>query len=202
MIHVKFDMLLEAAAAVACKRNINGADEREKENFHDATAGIETVTFQELQVFQSQWINRVNKTTQSDMMMRQQFDCVISAPTIIATTTSKTTTTTTSSTITTTSTISTTTTGQCDSEAAVNNKKDKCTIANEGMYEVNSIISMHGNPKKKNSLRFKVRWEGYSERHDTMEPFRNVQNNKMVHDFLLHQNKKYLIPKMFRDIEN
>jgi hypothetical protein len=70
----------------------------------------------------------------------------------------------------------------------------------DDVYDVNSVLSMHGNSQKKNKkkLLFKVRWEGYSERHDTLEPWRNVKNNVFLHEFLTMNKRTHLIPKAFK----
>jgi hypothetical protein len=56
-------------------------------------------------------------------------------------------------------------------------------------YEVEAILDHKGNPKKKNTLFFKVKWKGYDISEATWEPWSNVQQLYVLNDYLAsHRN--------------
>ena len=65
-------------------------------------------------------------------------------------------------------------------------------------FFVESILSHTGNTKILSTLEFKVKWLGYDETHNSFEPWKNLRNTEQLHQYLLTQNLKHLIPKQFQ----
>ena len=63
-------------------------------------------------------------------------------------------------------------------------------------FVVESILDHSGDPKKKSELSFKVRWKGYTEEHDSWEPWKNLRLVEQLHDYLRSHNMAKLIPKV------
>lgn len=75
---------------------------------------------------------------------------------------------------------------------------DPVLIANKDqqMVNVESILEMKGNPhKSRNNLYFKVHWKGCTEREDSWEPYSNLRHNSILHEFLIRNKLRKLIPK-------
>jgi hypothetical protein len=75
---------------------------------------------------------------------------------------------------------------------------DPILIANkdEQMVNVESILEMKGNPhNSRSNLYFKVHWKGCTEREDSWEPYSNLRHNSILHDFLIRNKLRKLIPK-------
>ena len=62
--------------------------------------------------------------------------------------------------------------------------------------EVESIIRHHtGNPKRKTSMDFLVRWKGYDESEDLWLPWSELRTNNALHTYLRQNGMEKLIPK-------
>ena len=72
-------------------------------------------------------------------------------------------------------------------------------LKDSGLYVVQKILTHRGNSKKKSTLEFLVRWQGWSPEHDSWEPWENLRSNKRLHTYLISNNMKTLIPKRFRE---
>ena len=66
-------------------------------------------------------------------------------------------------------------------------------------YVVEKILEHTGDPKRRSTLEFKVRWQGYSEEHDSWEPWKNLRLVDKLHDYLRENNLSKLIPIMDND---
>ncbi len=67
------------------------------------------------------------------------------------------------------------------------------------LFRVKSIVSMHGTVGKNyDKLRFRVRWVGYTEKDDTLEPWRNLKFNSVLHSFLIAKGLQHMVHKKFR----
>jgi hypothetical protein len=66
-------------------------------------------------------------------------------------------------------------------------------------YVVEKILEHIGDPKRRSTLEFKVRWQGYSEEHDSWEPWKNLRLVDKLHDYLRENNLSKLIPIMDND---
>jgi transposase InsO family protein len=63
-------------------------------------------------------------------------------------------------------------------------------------FVVDSILEHTGDPKKKSELSFKVRWQGYTEEHDSWEPWKNLRLVEQLHDYLRSHDMAKLVPKV------
>ena len=74
-------------------------------------------------------------------------------------------------------------------------------IANKDqqMWEVEEIIAHRGNPKRRSSMTFRVRWTGFTEDDDTWEPWKNLRKNLKLHAYLRKSNLTALLPKPGED---
>jgi hypothetical protein len=63
-------------------------------------------------------------------------------------------------------------------------------------FVVEKIISHVGDIRHKSTLRFKVQWAGYDE--PTLEPFENLKDVGVFHDYLKHVGAQSLIPVRYR----
>lgn len=66
-------------------------------------------------------------------------------------------------------------------------------------YVVEKILEHTGDPKRRSTLEFKVRWQGYSDEHDSWEPWKNLRLVDKLHDYLRENNLSKLIPIMDND---
>jgi len=65
--------------------------------------------------------------------------------------------------------------------------------ANE--YLIGAVLAHAGDPKRRTSLDFLIRWEGYDESEDLWLPWKAVRLNPKVHDYLRTHGMSRLIPK-------
>jgi transposase InsO family protein len=74
---------------------------------------------------------------------------------------------------------------------------DPRTVANkdQGVFDIEKIITHDGNTNRKSTLRFLVRWRGFGPADDTWEPWKHVRLVKPVHDYLRSKGLDSLIPK-------
>ena len=61
-------------------------------------------------------------------------------------------------------------------------------------YVVDSILEHTGTPKKRSEMFFKVRWAGYSQEHDSWEPWKNLRLVDKLHEYLRDNGMAKLIP--------
>ena len=62
-------------------------------------------------------------------------------------------------------------------------------------WDVESIITHAGDPSHRKEMKFRVRWLGYDETHDTWEPWDHLRHNAKLHEYLRANKMKRLIPK-------
>ena len=61
---------------------------------------------------------------------------------------------------------------------------------------VEAILDMNGNPHgSQKDLTFKVRWSGRDDRDDSWETYSNLRHNAILHEFLIANKLRKLIPK-------
>ena len=65
-------------------------------------------------------------------------------------------------------------------------------------FFVEKILSMTGNPKKVHTLFFNIKWLGYDETHNSLEPWANLKHLDILHKYLIDNNLSLLIPKQHR----
>ena len=62
-------------------------------------------------------------------------------------------------------------------------------------YVIEKILDHDGTPDLKSSMKFLVKWKGYSAKHNTWEPWKSVRLVDKLHDYLKGKGMKNLIPK-------
>ena len=63
------------------------------------------------------------------------------------------------------------------------------------VYIIDRIDGHRGNMARKSEVTFKVKWLGYEE--STWEPWKNVRDNSVTHEYLLSQSLGKHIPRKF-----
>ena len=65
-------------------------------------------------------------------------------------------------------------------------------------FFVEKILDHRGNLKLKSTIEFQIKWLGYDCSHDSWEPYANVRDLDILHDYLSQKKLSQLIPKKFR----
>ena len=65
-------------------------------------------------------------------------------------------------------------------------------------FEVENIVSHAGDPNKKGSLDFLVKWAGYDDSQNTYVPWKELRNNPVLHEYLKTHGLKKLVPQEHR----
>jgi hypothetical protein len=78
---------------------------------------------------------------------------------------------------------------------AIRSDPAKVAQADTFDFEVEEIIDHHGDSKKKSTLDFLVRWQGYDSSHDLWLPWKELRNNIHLHKYLRKVGLTKLIPK-------
>ena len=78
-------------------------------------------------------------------------------------------------------------------------KTDPTDIARRDNLEfyVEKIITLEGGIRKVSSLTFLVKWLGYEDTDNTYEPWSGMRDNVKLHEFLIRENLKNLIPRKY-----
>jgi hypothetical protein len=78
---------------------------------------------------------------------------------------------------------------------------DPTDIARRDYLEffVEKIISMTGEPKKVRTLKFLVKWVGYDDSHNSIEPWANLRDVDVLHNYLRQHKLEHLIPTKFKN---
>ena len=79
---------------------------------------------------------------------------------------------------------------------------DPVDVARKDYLEffIESIINFEGSFEKLNSLRFRIKWLGYDETHNTWEPWKNLRKATALHQFLIAKKLRHRIPKEFQSL--
>lgn len=72
------------------------------------------------------------------------------------------------------------------------NPKEVAVQNNQEFY-IEKILAHRGNPKKRTTMEFQVRWLGYSSDHDSWEPYSNLRDTDQLIDYLKTHRLKSLI---------
>jgi len=78
-------------------------------------------------------------------------------------------------------------------------------LADTQAWIVDKILDHRGTlslKAPKSRLTFLVRWKGFGDEANTWEPWSGLRNNKALHDYLIHLDKKAMIPLQYRTINN
>ena len=70
----------------------------------------------------------------------------------------------------------------------------KCAIVDTDEYDVEAILDHAGNIRRKTSMRFLVKWLGYSDAHTSWEPYNNLKDNSILHQYLDTHKMSHLKP--------
>ena len=76
---------------------------------------------------------------------------------------------------------------------------DPLDIARKDYLEffVEKILGMTGDAKRVNTLKFEIKWLGYDDSYNSWEPWKNIRDVVVVHDYLRTNDLQRLIPKKF-----
>jgi hypothetical protein len=76
---------------------------------------------------------------------------------------------------------------------------DPMDIARRDYLEffVEKVLDMAGDPKKVTTLKFLIKWLGYDDTHNTWEPWKEVRDVEILHQYLRANNLTKMIPKKF-----
>jgi hypothetical protein len=66
-------------------------------------------------------------------------------------------------------------------------------VQNNQKFYIEKILAHRGNPKKRTTMEFQVRWLGYSSDHDSWEPYSNLRDTDQLIDYLKTHRLKSLI---------
>ena len=77
---------------------------------------------------------------------------------------------------------------------------DPIDIARKDYLEffVEKILHMRGDTKRYSSLEFLIKWVGYDDSHNSYEPWKNLRDVVVLHEYLKTNNLGKLIPKKFK----
>jgi len=80
------------------------------------------------------------------------------------------------------------------------NTIDPRLIANRDyqVFDVECILEHSGDPKRKSSLDFLVKWAGMDDTFNRWLPWKELVNNSLLHKYLFQHNLSKLIPKHHR----
>jgi hypothetical protein len=73
----------------------------------------------------------------------------------------------------------------------------KISMVDKDEFLVEEIISHKGDIGRKTSLEFLVKWAGYGSEYNTLEPWSNLRNNSVLHDYLRKNGLGRLVPNEF-----
>jgi hypothetical protein len=73
-------------------------------------------------------------------------------------------------------------------------------LRQQNEWDVEQILEMKGHFRLKKNLMFKVRWQGWTEDNDTWEPWSNLRNNEVLHQWMTTHGFAKHIPKKFEDL--
>ena len=63
---------------------------------------------------------------------------------------------------------------------------------------VEAVLDHRGNPALKSTMEFEIKWLTYDDSWNTWEPYSNLRDVDVLHDYLSRHNLAKLIPKKFR----
>ena len=73
-------------------------------------------------------------------------------------------------------------------------------LRDRGDFEIDKIVDHQGDITKLKTLMFRVKWYGFVEdEFDTWESWSNLRETTHLHQYLIQNNMKHLIPRKFRE---
>ena len=81
-------------------------------------------------------------------------------------------------------------------------KTDPVDVARKDYLEffIESITDLEGSFDKLATLRFRIKWLGYNETHNTWEPWKNLRKTTALHQFLIARQLRHRIQKEFQSL--
>jgi hypothetical protein len=81
------------------------------------------------------------------------------------------------------------------------NETDPLDIARKEAQEfvVEQVLGHRGNPKKRTTLEFLIKWAGYDDSANTWEPWANVKDNIVLNNYLYNNKLKRLLSRSQKD---
>jgi len=70
--------------------------------------------------------------------------------------------------------------------------------ASDTVADVLAILEHKGTAKKKSKMKFKIRWKGFDDSHDSWLPWKELQHNWVLHNYLREKDMSHLIPLIHR----
>jgi hypothetical protein len=70
--------------------------------------------------------------------------------------------------------------------------------ADVGFENVERVITHKGHFNRKNTLKFKVHWEGCPDAEDSWLPWKELRSNEALHEYLVRMGRPSMVPKEFR----
>ena len=77
-------------------------------------------------------------------------------------------------------------------------RADEPSSYNPGEAEVAAILQHTGKAKKKSKMKFKVKWQGYDDTHDSWLTWTELRHNTVLHAYLTAQHLGHLIPREYQ----
>ena len=65
-------------------------------------------------------------------------------------------------------------------------------------FFVEKILGMRGDKKRSTTLEFHIKWVGYDDTHNSYEPWKNLRDLSILHEYLYAHNLSQIIPKKHR----
>ena len=75
---------------------------------------------------------------------------------------------------------------------------DNIARAEAQEYQVERIVTHQGDPTRKSSLDFMVKWVGYDDAENLWLPWSELRNNPILHEYLRNKGMSNLVPDEFR----
>ena len=66
-------------------------------------------------------------------------------------------------------------------------------------FFIETILQHTGDPKRLSTLQFKIKWLGYDESYNSWEPWANLREMEILHQYLIVNNMKHIIPNKFQE---
>jgi len=68
------------------------------------------------------------------------------------------------------------------------------------LFDIEEVREHTGGPKKRSEMDFLVKFSGWTEEHNLWLPYSEVRDNRILHNYLLRNQMKSLIPRKFREM--
>ena len=86
-------------------------------------------------------------------------------------------------------------------DSSITDPKVEAMKDHPDLWNVEKVLSHTGDFKRKNTVQFLVKWEGYDDRFNSNVSWHDLRNNELMHTYLKNINRSSLIPKRIADTE-